>query len=236
MADDAFDDRISVLMDCGDLGFLSLAAHGHADSLSLIVRIGGHDVLVDPGTYDYFADERWRRYFRSTRAHNTVEIDGVDQSAMLGAFLWGDRARSRCTEWAPTERGGRVVGEHDGYARLADPVVHRRTVVLSDDDAFLTVEDEVVSTGAHDVSQYWHFSEHCHVEQTAVGSFRVVFGDRSLLLSLDKCLTTSLIKGDELPILGWVSRAYHHKVATFTVVGRCRTAGRVTLRTGFAMA
>ena len=76
------DDRVSVLMDCGELGFLSLAAHGHADSLSLNVRVGGHDVLVDPGTFDYFADEQWRRYFRSTRAHNTIEM-------ATGAFVGG---------------------------------------------------------------------------------------------------------------------------------------------------
>ncbi len=234
--DDHGDDRISVLMDCGELGFLSLAAHGHADSLSLVVRVGGHDVLVDPGTYDYFADERWRKYFRSTRAHNTLEIDGLDQSAMLGAFLWGDRAQSRCTEWAPTERGGRVVGEHDGYTRLADPIVHRRTVVLSDDEAFLSVEDEVVAAGAHDVSQHWHFSEHCDIEQNDTGSFRVSVGGRTLVLSLDPQVTATLIRGDESSFFGWVSRKYHKKVPSYAIVGRLRTSGKATLRTQLSLA
>ena len=37
--------------DGGPLGFLSIAAHGHADALSVEVRYDGVEVLVDPGTY-----------------------------------------------------------------------------------------------------------------------------------------------------------------------------------------
>ena len=89
---------VSVVFDCGELGFGSIAAHGHADALSFTLRAFGQDVLVDPGTYDYFSYPEWRRYFRSTRAHNTVEVDGLDQSTMVGPFLWGQRAQARCLE------------------------------------------------------------------------------------------------------------------------------------------
>jgi hypothetical protein len=46
--------------DHGPLGFLSVAAHGHADALSLEVRCGGVDVLADPGTYCYHGEREWR--------------------------------------------------------------------------------------------------------------------------------------------------------------------------------
>ena len=59
-------DRLSVLFDCGELGFKSIAAHGHADVLSFTVRAFGEDLLVDPGTYDYFTFSGWRLYFRGT--------------------------------------------------------------------------------------------------------------------------------------------------------------------------
>jgi hypothetical protein len=111
-------DRVSVAVDCGPLGFGAIAAHGHADALSFTLRIGGTDVLVDPGTYDYFTNLAWRNYFRSTRAHNTIVVDGMDQSEMTGPFMWGRRADARCLAWAPSERGGSIRGSHDGYARL----------------------------------------------------------------------------------------------------------------------
>ena len=88
------EDRVSVLFDCAELGYGSIAAHGHADALSFTLRVGGRDVFVDPGTFDYFTYPEWRTYFRTTASHNTLEIDGRDQSAMLGPFLWGS-GRSR---------------------------------------------------------------------------------------------------------------------------------------------
>ena len=66
--------------DGGPHGYLSIAAHAHADALSVEVRYGGVDILADPGTYCYHGDLAWRSYFRSTIAHNTAELGGRDQS------------------------------------------------------------------------------------------------------------------------------------------------------------
>ena len=52
--------------DAGPHGFLSIAAHAHADALAVEVRYDGTDVLADPGTYCYHGERRWRSYFRST--------------------------------------------------------------------------------------------------------------------------------------------------------------------------
>ena len=81
--------------DGGPHGFLSIAAHAHADALSVEVRYGGVDILADPGTYCYHGDRAWRAYFRSTLAHNTVELAGRSQSSDAGPFLWRDHAASR---------------------------------------------------------------------------------------------------------------------------------------------
>ena len=99
-------DRIGVLFDCGELGFGSIAAHGHADALSVTLRAFGTDVLVDPGTYDYFTHAEWRRYFRSTAAHNTVEIDDRDQSQHARAVPVG-RARAGALPPLPPDDGRR---------------------------------------------------------------------------------------------------------------------------------
>ena len=74
--------------DGGPHGFLSIAAHAHADALSLEVRHDGVDILADPGTYCYHGEPPWREWFRSTAAHNTIEIGGVSQAESGGPFLW----------------------------------------------------------------------------------------------------------------------------------------------------
>ena len=119
-----------LLVDAGPLGYLSIAAHGHADALSFVLNIGDREILVDPGTYAYHTDPGWRRYFRSTLAHNTVGIDEQDQSLQAGNFMWTDHARARCIEFEAGNAMQRFVGEHYGYERLEDPVVHRREILF----------------------------------------------------------------------------------------------------------
>lgn len=224
-------DRISVVFDCGPLGFKSLAAHGHADALSFTLRAFGVDVLVDPGTFDYFTYPHWRDYFRSTHAHNTVVVDDVDQSVMLGSFLWGARAEARCLEWKPAERGGRVCGEHDGYRRLASPVVHRRTLELDGERRELIVQDEFDTGGRHDFAVCFHLAEHCRVARSEGNSFEIEVGPGRVTLQLDPCLEVVTYRGSESPIGGWVSRGYHHKAISTTFVGRCSQHGPLRLRT-----
>jgi hypothetical protein len=224
-------DRVSVLIDCGELGYQSIAAHGHADALSVVIRVGGRDVLVDPGTYDYFRWPEWRTYFRGTRAHNTVVVDGSDQSTMTGPFLWKQRARAQCLAWEPSPHGGRIIAEHDGYMRLDDPVRHKRTVSLDGDSPAITIEDQIIGAGSHTCEIYWHFSEDCLVTPHGDGTFRVQTGDRLMTMTVDPRFETSLLRGSESPIAGWVSRGYHRKGAATTLVGRVRTQGSTTWTT-----
>jgi len=219
-------DRVSVLFDCGELGFGSIAAHGHADALSVVVRAFGRDVLVDPGTYDYFRYPAWRRYFRGTSSHNTVEIDGQSQSEMQGLFLWGARARARCVAWEPGAAGGRVVGEHDGYRRLADPVLHRRTLELDGPRRSLVIRDEIEATGSHAVAIHFHFSEEW--ELLARDGSRLVLGagGARVTLDVDPALAPEEIRGREDPIGGWVSRGYHVRTPALSVACRASVRGR----------
>ena len=120
----------SVFVDCAELGYGAIAAHGNADALSFVLRVNGNDILVDPGTYDYFTTPEWRNYFRTTRAHNTLELDSIDQSQMLGPFMWGRRANAQCLHWVTGDTGGQFEGTHDGYSSLPVPAVHRRRIEL----------------------------------------------------------------------------------------------------------
>lgn len=222
-------DRISVVFDCGPLGMEPLAGHGHADALSFTLRAFGRDVLVDPGTYDYFSYPDWRQYFRSTRAHNTVAVDGRDQSEMRGRFLWRRKAKARCLSWEPSDVGGKVVGEHDGYTRLRDPVTHRRTLELDGRERVLVVRDEILACGRHDIAVFFHLANHCVVTAAGGNRFVVDTGPGTAEIEMDPCLQVGSFKGHESPIGGWVSQGYHQKEASTMLAGRCTCQGNTSI-------
>lgn len=85
------DHKILIGIDHADLGFGSLAAHGHADALSFQMFIEGMPVFVDPGTYNYHVPKQVRDDFRATKNHNTICVDGQNQAEILGPFLWGKK-------------------------------------------------------------------------------------------------------------------------------------------------
>lgn len=109
--------------DAGPMGPEHLPGHGHADALSFVLYGNHRPLVADPGVYSYH-DKPWRDYFRSTRAHNTVCIDGQDQCVFWGAFRVAYAPKVRLLGWSDDH----VEGEHQGYRRLKDPVVHRRLI------------------------------------------------------------------------------------------------------------
>ena len=222
-------ERISIVFDCGPLGLAPMAGHGHADALSITLRAFGKDILVDPGTYDYYTHPAWRRYFRSTAAHNTIEIDSENQSLMQGSFLWAQHAKARCLDWTPTAFGGAVVGEHDGYTRLAQPVMHRRRVELDGTKRELVIRDELFGTGRHEAALRFQLSEFCQIEAQTGNQYAIEVDGGQVAIELDPRLKVRARYGSEAPIGGWVSRGYHHKIAATQLVGRIHFENETTL-------
>src|SRR6266508_915108 len=122
--------EIRLVADAGPVGYQTIAAHGHADALAFTLSVGGKEFLIDPGTYAFHTQGPWRRYFRGTAAHNTLRIDGMDQSQPGGTFMWLRKADARCTLWRSSDDRDVFEGRHDGYAHLPDPVEHRRRISL----------------------------------------------------------------------------------------------------------
>ncbi|WP_408648954.1 alginate lyase family protein [Streptomyces poriticola] len=209
--------------DGGPHGFLSIAAHAHADALSVEVRHDGVDVLADPGTFCYHGQPEWRRYFRSTLGHNTLQLDGADQSVSGGPFLWTRHARSRVlVADASGARGGgtaRWCAEHDGYRGA----VHRRRVELTGDRE-LRVVDEV--RGRHRPPRAVRLAFHLGpaIAADLVGNRASLTWtrdgeDRSATLDLPGQLTWRAHRGESDPPLGWYSAGFGRKEPSTTLVG-----------------
>ncbi|HTS35585.1 MAG TPA: alginate lyase family protein [Candidatus Solibacter sp.] len=141
-----------LVIDSGPQGTDS-GGHGHADALSITVSACGKPLLIDSGTYEYVGNERDR--FRGTKSHNTLVVDGVDQAEPVGPFRWERLPRVQAEGWITGENFDLFVGSHDGYRRLAEPVVHRR-FVFSNRSNFWLVRDLAIGKGQHQLDLYWH--------------------------------------------------------------------------------
>jgi hypothetical protein len=198
--------RSRVTVDAGPLGYLSLAAHGHADALAVTLSADGADLVVDPGSGTYFGRAAAiRNAFRGTGFHATVLVDGKDQSSSGGPFLWSRHAASwfhrvdlaHCV----------VIAEHDGYLADAAPVRHRRAVLVLESGDVL-VYDRLDGVGEHTASVRWPLHESLSAEAVAPHEARAQGPARTGL-----CVRTaatsrgsmSVAHGQRHPFEGWSS-------------------------------
>jgi hypothetical protein len=138
--------RDHAVLDVAPVAPPHLPPHAHADVLSFSLWADGEPLVVDPGSFAYAGPARAR--FRGTAAHATVEIDGSDQCDLWGPFR---AAHMPTVRRLRTERRGDAVivaAEHDGYTRLPDPAVHRRTFLWLPGDG-LVVADRLVAARPH---------------------------------------------------------------------------------------
>jgi hypothetical protein len=219
------DDEILIVFDAGPMGLSPLNAHGHADALSFCLSYGGREFLIDPGTYCYQGPNHWRAYFRGTGAHNTVRVDGEDQSVTGGPFLWRQTANARLENVDETAEVLELRGSHDGYRRLQDPVIHSRRLRFSKKSRELLISDHLHCRKSHHIELLFHFSEKCRLEQTGPKSFEASNDGKRLALRIDSHLEPELYRGCEKPVFGWVSRTFGVKEPAYTLVARAEIDG-----------
>jgi hypothetical protein len=225
------DDEFRVTFDCGPLGYNRIAGHGHADALSVLVSWGGVPLLVDPGTYCYNAEPEYRHFFRGTRAHNTLVVDGNDQSEYGASFLW---LRSvECTVVIEPDATPRSVHAcHDGYTRLDDPVIHHRRVTMGVGHEPLMIEDWIDCALAHQVTLLWHCAPNATLLSGNDGSWRLAAGGRRITMAVEGAdLESAIVAGSESPPQGWVSSRFYERTAAPVLVVHARLMPQQVVRT-----
>jgi len=208
-----------LLFDVGPLGCPVSGGHGHADLLSIQCVAFGEPYLVDPGTYCYTAEPDWRDFFRSTAAHSTVMIDGLDQALTRGPFGWQTRPAASLRQWKTSPTIDVAEAEHTAYGQLTHPVGHRRRVLWVK-PRFWVIVDELEGSGEHEVELRFQFAP---LEVTVAPDLwaraRGARGHGLLLRPFAKArLTAEVLAGVPSPIQGWVSPDYGLRRAAPTLV------------------
>ena len=208
--------------DHGPHGFGSIAAHAHADALSIELRLAGVEIFADPGTFCYHGDPKWRAYFRSTFAHNTLCLFGRDQSASGGPFLWTRHATSQLIAVSgldDVEAEASWSAKHAGYSDNGGPL-HRRSVRLLRASRKLVITDDLLGGHGKPVpaSLSWHLGPSVKCGLDGRTAFLSWVGGRAEL-HLPGGLQWTSYHGDEVVPAGWYSPSFDRKVPATTLVG-----------------
>ncbi|HLH44191.1 MAG TPA: alginate lyase family protein [Bryobacteraceae bacterium] len=217
----------SVVWQCGDLwvainagGFGALrAGHSHSHVLSVVARLKQEDLLIDPGTFTYTADPRLRGWFRSSAAHNTVRVNGLDQARQDGPFAWAGKpavtieSLPAASQPIPCEPRLAACCRYSG----AD-VRHRRYFGLTRQDTLFIV-DEIRGAQRLACEQFWRPGE--EVVRLSARAFRI--GKQAQLVVTQGA---RLEKGGEH---GWRSRVYGAKEPAPVIVATTEGEGLVFL-------
>lgn len=227
-------DDLYAFFEAGPVGLSGLGTHAHNDTLSVEIQAGGEDLLVDPGTGAYTPDLPLRDRFRSTAAHNTVRVDGEEINPLPGRpFELPGIDRPAVVRFE--SRAGFDLAEalHHGYARLEDPVVHRRIVLLNKRTRRFLIEDRLEGRGRHRIEWFFHLGPRCAPvdrDSSPPGRFRagrMEFGLRPL--TLPEGARGSLEEGLFSPGYGRVERS---RVLRFEWTGALPATGRFAVEPG----
>lgn len=172
-----------LVADAGDPCPDELPAHAHADALSFELSVSGQRMIVDGGVFEYQAG-MWRDFMRGTAAHNTVMVDGQDQSEVWGSFRVGRRARVNARYWSEDDGIRLLEAEHDGYLSTLG-VTHRRWIARVD-GRFFVIADLLEGSGKHEARSFIHLHPDATVGDASSGETQLIgaaLGDAGLVIA-----------------------------------------------------
>jgi hypothetical protein len=199
--------EISCRCDGAPRGYRSIAAHAHADALSVEIRYAGVDILADPGTYCYHPEPAWRSYFWSTVTHTTAEL----------------RGRARETEVIDDGDIASWSAEHGGHASLDPSALHRRSVLLDRASRSVDIIDVIDDGGGHIVRLALYLGPDVQAElqeSCAALSWPTASAPGAARLELPAGLQWSLHRGETDPALGWYAPDLGRRVPACVLLGR----------------
>ncbi len=145
------DQHKKIIFDTGDICPRYLPAHGHCDALSMELSWNNRPMMVNSGTYRYESG-KWRDFFRSTSAHNTVSIAGKEQSQVWGRFRVAKRIRKIARKQFDYNNIKFYAGTYISYT--GDE--HKRFIGYVEEDKIIVL-DYIKSNSKENIKSFLHF-------------------------------------------------------------------------------
>ena len=193
-----------------------MGGHGHNDILSFELFLNKKPFIVDPGSYLYSGDFEAHDRFRSTRAHNGVEIDEKEISPFIGKFRIANRAKPFDVN-VNTQRKHTIViqASHAGYLYLPDPVTHQRTISFNRYTGALHCIDQIEAFEPHLAVRRLHFA---HGIEPVMGNKMICVEseDKIIIVSWDGDSQGKLVEDEVSPCFGSLEKSKTLEIRTRT--------------------
>lgn len=176
--------RFELLIDAGPVGPDYIPGHAHSDTLNFILHHRYQPLIVDTGISTYEKNTR-RTLERSTAAHNTVQVAGLEQSEVWGGFRVAKRARITSL----TQSDGQLMAAHNGYRHIG--VQHQRSFHWNNEQ--LEIHD--LLTGDQTACAFLHFHPRVRLQLTG----QEIHGDFGTILFTAPSFTVSIQHYDYAP-------------------------------------
>lgn len=204
---------VSIYKEKGKLFWMFTAAfnskvHKHADDLSFVLDYLGKEYIVDCGKYNYKESDKYRKFFRSSFAHNNIICDGK-------SYLITDKQAEKVKiinsyngEWYCY-----VTGIHNLYKGV---FIKRRLIQIK--GAALIIHDIIKSNDTHKYEQNFNFSSNVEISSKSKRNINIINEDKFInlkqLIQIDEMKN---YKGDTNPIRGWKSDKFNEKYPINTI-------------------
>jgi len=140
------------------------SGHQHEDKLGFQAYGFGKTLLTEGGVYMYDAS-RWRRYVLSTRAHNTIRVDGLDQrnGGERASWVLPYPFKPLDNLWLTSDQWDFVEGGYDfGYGdrkQATVPASHRRSILFVKPSYWIITDVLTPTDGeVYQVESLFHFA------------------------------------------------------------------------------
>ncbi len=131
-------EAICLVLKCGPDG----GGHSQRDNGTFDLYAGGRNLMPDAGSYIYSGDPEGRAWFRQTKVHQTLTLDGKNSAYAPQLLLW-----------QPGDSLDILVVENKSYEGL----VHRRSVFFVEKKYFVIVDD-VIGPATGDVAIHFQLA------------------------------------------------------------------------------
>ncbi len=141
-------DKYEIIVDVGNIGPGYIPGHAHSDTFNFELYVDENPFIVDTGISTYELNE-FRKYERSTIAHNTVQVENYEQSEVWGSF----RVARRAYVTNIREKSNRISATHTGYEKIG--CIHKREFCFNEND--IVIKDVVDLKSSFNCFSYLHF-------------------------------------------------------------------------------
>lgn len=181
------DDDICLVLKCGPDG----GGHCQPDNGTFDVYAGGRNLMPDAGSYIYSGDPEGRRWFRQTKVHQTLTLNGENTRYNPKLLLWESGSEQDI-----------LVVENTSYEDLT----HRRAVIFVDKRYFVII-DEAMGSGAGEIGLHFQLAPGNAVFDFENNSVRSDIEDGWNILVRTNKQSNLRLREEE----GWVSFEYTKK-------------------------